>query len=146
MLCRVYARSNPNSIIKELEGAASQAALITIALSRSDAAYIAQHYLPEKTQACSKPHVSLYHFMLRLACLMSCEGSKCGTDDVDSHWFSRRLCRSFCQPSGRTWRVYLCLLQQKLKQGHFAWKYFQTAPLSTLLERVPCCMGHSVWC
>ncbi len=64
----MYARSSPDAIIRELEQAAAQAALVTVALSRGDADYIAQHYLPGKAQALSRPHVSRHPFLLVAAC------------------------------------------------------------------------------
>ena len=54
----MYARLSPEDIIKESEEAATQAALITVALSRSDADYIAQHYMAGNLKASSRPHVS----------------------------------------------------------------------------------------
>lgn len=65
----MYARLSPESVIKELEEAATQAALITVALSRRDADYIAQYYLPGTLQDSSRPHVSRRHPLLILACL-----------------------------------------------------------------------------
>ena len=61
VLCRVYARSTPEKTLVQLERAAAQSALVSVALSRSDAEYIEQHYLP----ACfpipiGKPHVSIF--------------------------------------------------------------------------------------
>ena len=44
-------------MILDMEQATARAALITIALSRSDADYIAQHHLPADTQANSRLHV-----------------------------------------------------------------------------------------
>ena len=86
MLCRVYARLSPDSIIRELEEAATQAALITIALSRSDADYIAQHYLPGNTQASSRPHVSRHHPLLIPACAHYLRATVFrGQDADDSH-------------------------------------------------------------
>ena len=84
MLYRVYARLSPDSIIRELEEAATRAALITIALSRSDADYIAQHYLPGKPQASSRPHVSRHHPLLIPACAHDPRATGCSGQDAES--------------------------------------------------------------
>lgn len=69
MLRRVYARLSPDPIIRELEQAAAQAALVTVALSRSDADYIAQHYLPEDAKASSRPQVNDHLLIQQTKCV-----------------------------------------------------------------------------
>ncbi|CAK0761886.1 hypothetical protein CVIRNUC_002903 [Coccomyxa viridis] len=90
---RVYARSNSDSIILQLEQAAVQASLMTVALSRSDAEYITQHYLPAAAPAPCRPQVLLP--ALR----------------KDMERLALPACGAAAQGGGRTRRLLLCCMR-----------------------------------